>query len=98
LPRLGAFDRIRSADAPEYASQRRLTSSSRFFAADESEQVGADLVPVSGAQAVRRTLVNLQLRAPESTAAMYGDLQGIAGSPLREIDALDKPLLESSTS
>jgi hypothetical protein len=34
----------------------------------------------------------------ESTAGMYGDLQGIAGSTLREIDALDLPLLESSTS
>jgi hypothetical protein len=34
----------------------------------------------------------------ESTAGMYGDLQGIAGSTLREIDALDMPLLESSAS
>jgi hypothetical protein len=34
----------------------------------------------------------------ESTAGMYGDLQGIAGSTLREIDALDIPLLESSAS
>jgi hypothetical protein len=34
----------------------------------------------------------------ESTAGMYGDLQGIAGSTLREIEALDIPLLESSTS
>jgi hypothetical protein len=33
-----------------------------------------------------------------STAGMYGDLQGIAGSTLREIEALDIPLLESSAS
>jgi hypothetical protein len=40
-----------------------------------------------------------QLRSVlESTAGMYGDLQGIAGSTLREIDALDVPLLESSAS
>jgi hypothetical protein len=32
----------------------------------------------------------------EATAGMYGDLQGIAGSTLLEIDALDIPLLESS--
>lgn len=34
----------------------------------------------------------------DATAGMYGDLQGIAGSTLREIDALDIPLLESSAS
>jgi hypothetical protein len=30
----------------------------------------------------------------ESTAGMYGDLQGIAGASLQEIEALDVPLLE----
>jgi hypothetical protein len=29
----------------------------------------------------------------ESTAGMYGDLQGIAGKTLQEIDGLDMPLL-----
>ena len=32
----------------------------------------------------------------ESTAGMYGDLQGIAGRELQEIESLDIPLLESS--
>lgn len=32
----------------------------------------------------------------ESTAGMYGDLQGIAGRALREIDGLDIPLLEAA--
>lgn len=31
----------------------------------------------------------------ESTAGMYGDLQGIAGKALPEIQSLDMPLLES---
>jgi hypothetical protein len=31
----------------------------------------------------------------ESTAGMYGDLQGIAGRTLQEIDGLDMPLLEA---
>ena len=33
----------------------------------------------------------------ESTVGMYGDLQGIAGRALPEIEGLDVPLLESST-
>ena len=33
----------------------------------------------------------------ESTAGMYGDLQGIAGRSLPEIDSLEVPLLEGST-
>jgi hypothetical protein len=33
----------------------------------------------------------------ESTAGMYGDLQGIAGRALQEIDSLEVPLLEGST-
>ncbi len=32
----------------------------------------------------------------ESTAGMYGDLQGIAGKTLLEIDGLDIPLLEAA--
>ena len=32
----------------------------------------------------------------ESTAGMYGDLQGIAGRTLTEIDGLDIPLLDTS--
>jgi len=32
----------------------------------------------------------------ESTAGMYGDLQGIAGRSLPEIDSLEVPLLEGS--
>ena len=32
----------------------------------------------------------------ESTAGMYGDLQGIAGRTLREIEGLEIPLIESS--
>lgn len=32
----------------------------------------------------------------ESTAGMYGDLQGIAGRTLQEIDGLDFPLLEAA--
>ena len=32
----------------------------------------------------------------EATAAMYGDLQGIAGKALPEIPSLDMPLLEAS--
>jgi hypothetical protein len=32
----------------------------------------------------------------ESTVGMYGDLQGIAGKALQEIDGLELPLLESS--
>lgn len=32
----------------------------------------------------------------ESTAGMYGDLQGIAGRTLQEIDGLDMPLLEAA--
>jgi hypothetical protein len=32
----------------------------------------------------------------ESTAGMYGDLQGIAGKTLQEIEGLDVPLLEST--
>jgi hypothetical protein len=35
-------------------------------------------------------------RAIESTAGMYGDLQGIAGKTLQEIEGLDMPLLEST--
>lgn len=31
----------------------------------------------------------------ESTVGMYGDLQGIAGSSLKEIEGLEMPLLES---
>jgi hypothetical protein len=31
----------------------------------------------------------------ESTAGMYGDLQGIAGRPLQEIEGLEMPLLEA---
>ena len=31
----------------------------------------------------------------ESTAGMYGDLQGIAGKSLQEIEGLDVPLLEA---
>ncbi len=34
----------------------------------------------------------------EATAGMYGDLQGIAGSALQEIDSLDVPMLESLSS
>ena len=33
----------------------------------------------------------------ESTAGMYGDLQGIAGRELQEIESLDIPLLESGS-
>jgi hypothetical protein len=33
----------------------------------------------------------------ESTAGMYGDLQGIAGKTLEEIDGLELPLIESET-
>ena len=33
----------------------------------------------------------------ESTAGMYGDLQGIAGRELQEIESLDMPLLESGS-
>jgi len=33
----------------------------------------------------------------ESTVGMYGDLQGIAGSTLKEIDGLELPLLGSPT-
>jgi hypothetical protein len=33
----------------------------------------------------------------ESTAGMYGDLQGIAGRTLQEIEGLDVPLLEGAT-
>jgi hypothetical protein len=33
----------------------------------------------------------------ESTAGMYGDLQGIAGRTLQEIEGLQIPLIESST-
>ena len=33
-----------------------------------------------------------------ATAGMYGDLQGIAGKTLQEIDGLDIKLLESDTS
>lgn len=33
----------------------------------------------------------------DSTAGMYGDLQGIAGSALPEIESLDVPLLEAQT-
>jgi len=32
----------------------------------------------------------------ESTAGMYGDLQGIAGSRLQEIEGLEMPLLEAA--
>ena len=32
----------------------------------------------------------------ESTAGMYGDLQGIAGKALPEIPSLDLPLLEAT--
>ena len=32
----------------------------------------------------------------ESTVGMYGDLQGIAGSSLQEIEGLELPLLESN--
>lgn len=32
----------------------------------------------------------------ESTVGMYGDLQGIAGKALQEIEGLDVPLLESA--
>jgi hypothetical protein len=32
----------------------------------------------------------------ESTAGMYGDLQGIAGATLQEIEGLEMPLLEAS--
>lgn len=32
----------------------------------------------------------------ESTVGMYGDLQGIAGKALQEIDGLELPLLENS--
>jgi hypothetical protein len=32
----------------------------------------------------------------ESTAGMYGDLQGIAGRTLQEIEGLDMPLLEAA--
>ena len=52
----------------------------------------------------RKTMTRLwakreeQLRcAIESTAGMYGDLQGIAGRTLQEIEGLEVPLLESST-
>ena len=31
----------------------------------------------------------------ESTAGMYGDLQGIAGRTLQEIEGLDIPLLDN---
>jgi hypothetical protein len=34
----------------------------------------------------------------ESTAGMYGDLQGIAGKTLQEIDGLNVKLLENGTS
>ena len=30
----------------------------------------------------------------ESTAGMYGDLQGIAGKALQEIEGLDLPMIE----
>ena len=33
----------------------------------------------------------------DSTAGLYGDLQGIAGRSMIEIDALEVPLLEAST-
>src|SRR5690606_37336952 len=33
----------------------------------------------------------------DSTAGMYGDLQGIAGSALPEIESLDVPLIEAQT-
>lgn len=33
----------------------------------------------------------------ESTAGMYGDMQGIAGKTLQEIEGLDMPLLEEAT-
>ena len=33
----------------------------------------------------------------ESTAGMYGDLQGIAGRELQEIESLETPLLEAGT-
>jgi len=36
--------------------------------------------------------------AIESTAALYGDLQGIAGRSLQEIEGLALPMLEASTS
>ena len=32
----------------------------------------------------------------ESTVGMYGDLQGIAGRDLQEIDGLEMPLLEAA--
>jgi hypothetical protein len=51
----------------------------------------------------RKTMTRLwakreeQIRgAVESTAGMYGDLQGIAGKTLQEIDGLHLPLIESS--
>lgn len=34
----------------------------------------------------------------EATAGMYGDLQGIAGKSLEEIDGLEMPLLEAPAS
>ena len=43
--------------------------------------------------AKRETQIRLVI---ESTVGMYGDLQGIAGSTLKEIDGLDMQLLESS--
>jgi hypothetical protein len=40
-----------------------------------------------------------QLRSViDSTAGMYGDLQGIAGSTLRELEGFELPLIESRTS
>jgi hypothetical protein len=52
----------------------------------------------------RKTMTRLwakreeQIRgAIESTAGMYGDLQGIAGRTLQEIEGLQIPLIESST-
>ena len=34
----------------------------------------------------------------QATAGMYGDLQGIAGKTIREIEGLELPLLEGGTS
>jgi hypothetical protein len=51
----------------------------------------------------RKTMTRLWAKREEqirgviqSTAGMYGDLQGIAGRTLREIDGLDLPLLEAA--
>jgi hypothetical protein len=50
----------------------------------------------------RKTMTRLWAKREEqirgvidSTAGMYGDLQGIAGKTLREIEGLDVPLLDT---